>query len=184
MTIKQKIKYHCDNKKYCRVKRQVAKDTFLNFDGYIVDFSSNFIVMQEINDFRVLGYYIFPISAVVEIRYNNMDKYLDKMLIWEKQIDKVINKYPINLTDWTAIFKSIKKFGFNVIVDYEAPGDEYIIIGPITKITKTAVYIQFIDTTGYLSSDSTREPFDRITAVRFDDNYVNVFSKYIRHHKK
>ncbi len=180
MTIKQKIKYHCTNKKYCQIKRKVGGDKFLNSEGYIVDFSREFIVVQEVNDFRVLGYYIFPISTVVDIRYNNMDKYFNKILIKEKQVELVKNKYPLDLTDWTTIFKSIKNAGLNIIVECEAPDDDDFIIGPITKITKSAVSIHFISTNGYLFPEPTRVTYNRITVTRFDDNYVNVFSKYIR----
>lgn len=184
MTIKEKIKFQCNNKKYCKVKRYVGEGTFFSLDGYIVDYSKDFIVMHEVSDFRVLGYYIFPISTVVEIRHNNMDKYFDKILTWEKEIDKIANKYPLDLSNWTTIFKSIKKSGFNVIVECEDPNDDDFIIGPITKITKSAVYIQFISTIGYLFPNPTKVTFNRITTTIFDDNYVNVYSKYIRHRKK
>jgi hypothetical protein len=184
MTLKEKIKSHFNTKKYCQIKRKVGENKFLNSVGYIIDFSKNFIVMQEVNDFRVLGYYIFPISTIVDVRYNNMDKYFNKILIWEKQVDIVKNKYPLNLTNWTTIFKSIKKAGFNVIVECEAPDDDDFIIGPITKITKSAVSIHFISTNGYLFTDPTRVTYDRITVARFDDTYTNVLSKYIRYHKK
>ena len=92
----------------------------------------------------------------------------------------VKNKYPLDLTDWTTIFKSIKNAGLNIIVECEAPDDDDFIIGPITKITKSAVSIHFISTNGYLFPEPTRVTYNRITVTRFDDNYVNVFSKYIR----
>ncbi len=141
MTIKQQIKYHLDNKKFCKVKRQVAEDSFEFSSGYIVDNSEEFVLMQEADDFRVLGYLVFPISTITQIRYNNNDKYYDKIMQWEKQVDNVSKKHKIDLKDWISIFKTIKKAGFNVVIENENPEDESFDIGPIIKTTKTAVYI-------------------------------------------
>jgi len=52
MTINQQIKYHLESKKFCKVKRQVAKDSFEHSSGYIVDNSSDFVLMQEADEFR------------------------------------------------------------------------------------------------------------------------------------
>lgn len=183
MTIKQQIKYHLDNKKFCKVKRQVAEDSFEYSNGYIVDNSGDFVLMQEADDFRVLGYLVFPISTITQIRFNNNDKYYDKIMQWEKQVDNVSKKNKIDLTDWISIFKTIKKAGFNVIVENENPEDESFDIGPIIKTTKTAVYIQYFNAQGYLDSELTKITFDKITIAKFDDYYINVFSKYLRQRK-
>src|SRR5688572_31622946 len=178
MTIKQQLKYHLDNKKYCKIKRQVAQDSFAYSNGYIVDNSADFVLMQESDEFRVLGYLIFPTATINQIRFNNNDKYYDKMMQWEKQVDNVQKKYAIDLTDWSTIFKTIKKVGFNVIIENENPEDESFDIGPIIKTTKTAVYIQYFNAKGYLDLEPTKITFDTVTIAKFDDQYVNVFSKY------
>lgn len=183
MTIKQQIKYHLDNKKYCKVKRQVAENSFEFSNGYIVDNSDDFVLMQEADEFRALGYLIFPISTITQIRFNNNDKYYDKIMQWEKQLDHVSKKHKIDLTNWISIFKTIKKTGLNVIIENENPEDESFDIGPIIKTTKNAVYIQYFNAKGYLNSEPTKITFDKITITKFDDHYVNVFSKYLRHRK-
>lgn len=183
MTVKQQIKYHLDNKKFCKVKRQVAEDSFEYSNGYFVDNSADFVLMQETEDFRVLGFLVFPISTITQIRFNNNDKYYDKIMQWEKQVDNVSKKHKIDLTDWISIFKTIKNAGFNVIIENENPEDDSFDIGPIIKTTKTAVYIQYFDAKGYLDNEPTRISFDKITIAKFDDHYINVFSKYLRQRK-
>lgn len=180
MHLKQKLKYHLDNKKLCKVKRKVSDDSFEYSDGYIVDCSEHFVVMQEVYDFMLLGYLVFPISSITEIRFNNNDKYYDKIMRWEKKVDHVLKKHDVNLTDWTTIFKTIKKCGFNVIVENENPEDKSFDIGPIIKTNKTAVYIQYFNPKGILDEEPSKVPFNKITMVKFDDNYVNTFSKYLR----
>lgn len=108
MTIKQKIKFHKDNKYYTRISREVAKDFIETNRGYIVDYSKDFVVLQETDDFKVLGYIILPINHITEIRFNNNDKYYNKIMIWEKESEKVGISHKIDLSNWQTIFKSIK----------------------------------------------------------------------------
>lgn len=102
---------------------------------------------------------------------------------WEKQVGYVSKKHKIDLTDWATIFRTIKESGFNVIIENENPEDETFDIGPIIRITKTAVHIQYFNAQGFLDSETTKITFDKITIAKFDDHYVNVFSKYLRQRK-
>lgn len=184
MIIDQQIKYHLEHKKYCKVKRQVGKDSFEHSCGYIVDRSVEFILMQETDDFRLEGFLIIPVSTIVGIRFNNNDKYYDKIMRWEKQTDHVFKKHSIDLSNWPTIFRTIKKAGFQVIIENENPDDETFDIGPIIKVGKTAVYTRYFSASGYLESEITKITFDKITIVKFDDHYINVFSKYLRERKQ
>jgi hypothetical protein len=180
MTIKQQIKYHLEHRKFCKVKRQIADDSYEFSNGYIVDYSKDFILIQEADEFRVLGYLVFPISTITQVRFNNNDKYYDKIMQWEKQVDNVSKKHEIDLTDWTTIFRTIKKSDFNVIIENEDPDDKTFDIGPIIKVTKAAVYIQYFNAKGYLDTEISKITYDKITIAKFDDHYVNVISKYLR----
>jgi len=94
-----------------------------------------------------------------------------------------LKKHKIDLTDWITIFKTIKKSGFNVIIENEDPDDKSFDIGPIIKVTKTAVYIQYFNAKGYLDTEAIKIAFNKITIAKFDDHYINVFSKYLRQRK-
>lgn len=183
MTIKQQIKYHFDNKIYCRITRKVGEDYNQYSKGYIVQYSKDFLVMQELEDFNVGGYFIFKIDSISDIRFNRNDKYYDKIIKWEKLNESIINKHDINLTDWQSIFKSIKKTGLNVIIENEDPDDNTFDIGPIIRINKSSVYIHYFNATGFLDNDLTQIKWNQITLVQFDDTYTNTFSKHIRARK-
>ena len=58
MTIHDKIKFHHVNKKFARVTRQVADDYTEVSRGYIVDYSKDFIILQETDDFKVFSYWL------------------------------------------------------------------------------------------------------------------------------
>nr|HMU05913.1 hypothetical protein [Saprospiraceae bacterium] len=78
---------------------------------------------------------------------------------------------------------TIKKAGFNIIIENENPEDYSFDIGPITKTIQNAVYIKYFNAKGYLNNQSTKITFDKITIAKFDDHYINVFSKYLRQRK-
>ena len=179
----KKIKYHKDKRKYFKVQRQVGIDVFEKSNGYIVDFSKDFIVLHETDDFELNGYVVFPIKTISEIQFNNKDKYYDKIMRSEGLTDKVENKYKIDLTSWTSIFKSIKDLDLNVVIENEDPNDKSFDIGPITKVTKKSVYIRYFDSQGYFDKEPTKISFDFITRVKFDERYTNVISKYLRERK-
>ena len=164
--------------------RQVADDHTEVSRGYIVDYSKDFIILQETDDFKVFSYLALPVVQITDIRFNNHDKFYDKIMVWEKEIDKVSLPHKIDLTNWQTIFKSIKSIGLNVIVECENPNIDTFTIGPIAKTTKNLVYISYFSPTGFIDEKPTLIDYNSITKVMFDDRYINVFSKYIRHRKK
>ena len=163
--------------------RQVAKETVEKNNGFIVDYSDNFVLLQETDDFEVDGYVAFPTEAISEILYSNNDKYFDKIMHLEGIVDKIENKHQIDLTSWATILNSIKKLGFNVIVKNEDPEDKTFDIGPITKLTKLSVYVRYFNAKGILDKEATKINWNLITIVKFDTNYINIFSRHLREPK-
>jgi hypothetical protein len=184
MTIFDKIKFHQSNKKFARITREVAEGCTEISRGYIVGHSKDFIILQETDDFSFYGYSVLPVSQIIEIRFNSYDRYYDKIMKWEKEIDKVSLAHKIDLTSWQTIFKSIKKTGLGVIVECEDPDIDTFTIGPVVRTSKKLVYILYFGATGISDDKPTSIDYASITNVRFDDRYINVFSKYVRHKKK
>lgn len=178
--IRQQIKSHLDKKTVCNVHRKVAEETLQRIQGYILDYSEHFVLMQMVDDFRVDGYTIFSLESISVIQYGENEKYLDKIIHWEKQTRDVSKKYDVDLTTWTSIFRTIKKTGGNVIIQNEDPADYTFDIGPIIKSTSKAVYIRYFNAAGKQDKELTKIPFSKITSMSFDTHYINVISKYIR----
>lgn len=180
MILTDKIAVHRKDKRFSKVKREVAKNTFESNEGFIVDYSADFIVLQEIDDFVIRGFLIIPLKTIVEIRLNNKDKYFESIYKKEGITDEIKKKHNIDLTNWETIFKSIKKLNFNVIIKNENPEDDTFDIGPIIKITKKSVFIRYFDAMGIFDDELTKIDWDFITLVNFDDIYINTLSKYLK----
>lgn len=178
--LSSQIKLHFEEKNFCKIFR----GDFETISGFIVAYSKEFLIIQESDDFNILGYVIFPISTIEKIRRNNSDKYYHKILQGENLLKKVNLKHKINLNNWETLFKSIKKTDLNVIIENEDIDDKTFDIGPIIKVNKSSVYIHYFDSKGFLCDEETQIKWNQITLVRFDDRYINIFSKYLRKRKK
>lgn len=179
-----KIKDFYENQKFARITRNVAEDWDEISLGYIVDFSPEFIVLQECDDFELKGYNILPIKDFKEIRFNNNDKYYDKIMSLENEKKNFGIKTKLDLTDWKTIFKSLRKNKRNVAVECENPEIDTFTIGPIKRITEKNVFIQYFNATGILDEKPTKVELKNITKILFDDRYIDIFSKYLRERRK
>jgi hypothetical protein len=184
MTIKDKINEQYREQKYSKITRRVTEDCDLFSRGYIVDYSEDFVILQETDDFKVLGFNILPIRHFEKIRYNNYDKYYDKIMTLENEKINVGLKNKVNLTSWKTIFRDFQKKKMNVIVECEAPNIDTFTIGPVKKVTDKNVFILCFDPAGFFDEKPTRIDYDDISKVMFDDRYVDIFSKYTRERRK
>jgi hypothetical protein len=86
--IPEKIKYHLAHKNYVKITRTVAKGVDKISRGYILDYSKCFVLLQETDDFKVLGYYILSANQIKKIRHNKYDECYHKIMIAEGEADK------------------------------------------------------------------------------------------------
>ncbi len=176
--IVEQIKDHCDKKKYTLLTRKVGKTSTESSRGYILNISNEFILLQETDDFKVLGYNIFPLKQIVSLRHDDNDEFYDKIIKAEKESKKIGIKYAVNLSSWMTIFHSIKSRKLNVIIECENPDNYSFDIGPISEIKKTSVCIQYMNGRGIIDKEPTNINFKLITKIMFDDRYINTLSKY------
>ncbi len=81
--LSEKIQLYLDNKSHVKVIRLVGKDTEETSRGYILYYSNDFILLQETDDFSVLGYIILPVIQIKDIRFAKNEQYYTKIMIWE-----------------------------------------------------------------------------------------------------
>jgi len=180
MGIQEKIEYYRRNKHCIHVERK--KDDFTgSSQGYIVDYSEGFLLLQLVNDLRIDGYQIVPIYTINKVRFDRTDKFRDKILEKEGQKESAGISRKIDLTSWVSIFKSIKKTGCFVTVEgealikYDIP---YVTVGAIKRIEKDNVVIHYVSTYGLLEEPFDKIAYSDITTIQFDNLYLNLYQKY------
>lgn len=177
--ILERLKIHRSEKHYTRLTRKIGNLKKIS-SGFILDLSKNFIILQETDDFRILGYQIIPIITIKHVRYNKTDKTYERILKEEGLMNQVKLKYKINLNDWKSLSEDVKKTGLTVISECEHPDQDYFCIGEIKRINKKSLSIRYFNAQGILDKENTIHQFEDITKLSFDDHYANVFSKYVK----
>jgi len=174
----EKLEKHCSEKLYIRLTRK--KGDFEGIStGFILDKSFDFILLQETDEFRVLGYQVIPIQTIKHVRYNKNDKTIQRILKKEGLISEVKTKCKVNLTYWASVMKDIEATGLTIISECEHPKQNFFCIGHLKRINKKSISIRYFNAQGILDKKNTKHKFEDITKLSFDDRYANVFSKYL-----
>lgn len=153
--------------------------------GFLLEASKNLLMLQKEEDFRLDGYSIIPQDQYISIEHSKFDKAIKKILSKEGILKSQYGvKHAVDLTDWKSVFHSLKDLDLHVIVECENCKDTVFLIGPIKKIGKKSVEILFYNAMGELETKPTSVQYKDISIVSFDNNYLNVFRKYLKTPKK
>jgi hypothetical protein len=169
-----------DKKDFVKIYRTVTEGES-NISGFLLQMTKDFLLIQMEEEFYLNGYGIFKKNHFDSLRCNKFDKTCKRILKSERVIesDYGIDK-KINLLSWETIFKDLKEFYQQVIVECEDLEESLFVIGPIKRVNKDSVSIQYFDPTGLLDKKVTTVKYKDITLVKFDNRYINVFRKYLR----
>ncbi len=175
------LKKHFKENLYIRITRGFKKDFSELSKGYLIDLSSDFVLLKELDDFIIDGYNIIPINRIKNLRYNENDKYFDFISKSEFSLEELVSKdFDVNLNSWESIFKSLKSLDKTIISECEKYKHNYFAIGKINKVKEDSVLIDYFNAQGVLDAKPVEHKFKWITKVTFDDDYSKVFSKYIK----
>ena len=151
-----------------------------NLHGFVLGVSKQLVLMHEVSEFHLDGYCIMNFGDIEKIRFSKLERYRAAILKAEKVIRQVGLDDEIELSDWESALRSLKKVGRNVIAEGERPEVDEFVIGRIHRVNKKSVTMQGFDAMGQWEADTHRLAYGDITSVTFDNEYVTVFSKYLR----
>jgi hypothetical protein len=180
MTIFEKIVKHSFEKNYVKIKCDVGKKSYKICHGYILNYSSEFILLIENDNFIFDGYAVFLISSIVKIRNNEFDQHIDYIMAAENKKREIQISYPINLESWQTILKSINDAALYCSIENENENNFFFKIGEIKKINQKSLSILNFDPEGFLDKEPTKIKYKEISKITFDDNYTSIMSKYLQ----
>lgn len=180
-SIIKRIENHYTQKKYCRITRGYPTDFKSFLHGYIVDFSKDFILIFETDDFIFQGYTIIPTDSILDIRHNKNDQYIEKIHKGE-ELDKKVKKpnFNTNLDSFKTLFKDLSTQKNSIIIECERFAHEYFCIGFIKRVNQKSVSVQYYNAQGFLDTENTINKYSEITRITFGDSYSLTFQKYLR----
>jgi hypothetical protein len=152
--------------------------------GFILAKSKKFILIQEAYDFRFDGYIVIPMDQFDSVRCNKFDR-ASKMIYKKEGLlgTQYGIQHPILLRSWQDLFTNLKKLDFHVIVECEDKEESLFSIGPIKRINKNSVSIQYYNPAGQLFKKFDLVNYDEITRIEFGDPYSTTFRKYLKPEK-
>ncbi|TWJ00054.1 hypothetical protein JN11_02469 [Mucilaginibacter frigoritolerans] len=168
----KKIKYHYDNKLHAKFIRDNGQQKTNH--GYVVGYSTDFVLLQETRWFKLTGFHIFPVSMLKKIHFSNWNRRYHKIMIWRGLVETVGINYPIDLTNWESIFESLKKYSLNVTVEFNKGVSLY---SSIVKILPQSVYIQPIESEKSITKEVTEIDFENISNIHFSTKIIHKKSR-------
>lgn len=178
MNMKAKLESHREKSNFIGIERADI-ETALQF-GFVLGCSSELVLIHVVYDFRPDGYQILRISDISRLRHSAPDRRMRKILRAEGRLDQIDLKHPIDLRSWQSAFRSLKTLGGIIIVEGEEPEVDEFVIGKIVRINKKTLSMCHFDGTGRWDETRRSCPYGDITSIKFDCDYVNVFSRHLR----
>lgn len=172
-----KLRELCRGHKLVRLDRDIQNTDPIH--GFLLSMSHRLLLLHNLDDFHLDGYSIIRRGDISDIRYSKFERYLEKMLKAEGVCQQVGLQDQIRLDDWPSVFRSLKHIGHNVIVESEDPDIDEFAIGKIVRISKKSLTMYDFDATGRWYKESWHAPYKDITKVKFDSEYIQIFSKYL-----
>jgi hypothetical protein len=177
--MQEKLKKIQDKKHLAKIRRD--KIDHYVYHGFILGLSSELVLFQSCEEFTLDGYTVIRINDITSLRSNKYERFFTKMLKSEGTLDEVGIAHSLNLDSWQSLLQDLKKLNQNVIIECEVGDEEEdeFFIGKLIRVNRKSVSLLYFSALGKWDDEPTIIPFDEITKVRFDEKYINVFSKYL-----
>ena len=160
------------------------KFTSTRIHGYVLDFTDDFALIHQTDDFQLDGFAILPLNTIKKVKYSNFEKNYDYIMKEENLLSNLGSKYTIDLTNWQTIFKAIESHKKFTIIECEQTWINRFLLGKLTKAKKKKVEILYLEANGIFETLVTEQKYKEITIVRFDEVYINLFQKYANYKKQ
>ncbi len=149
--------------------------------GYVLDFTDDFALIHQTDDFRLNGFAILPLNTIKKVRHSDFEDMYEYIMKKENYLNELGIHYTIDLTNWQTIFKSIENNEKFVIIECEQAWIGRFLLGKLTKAKKKKVEMLYLEANGVFEEYVTEQKYKEITIVRFDEIYINLFQKYARY---
>lgn len=170
--INQRLEEAQKTRKYCRVEFQYSEN-YLYL--YPLKWSEKLFLSMEEDDFQLDGYTIRHLRDVEKM---DLGTEKSQQMCQAEGLPDQLTTPDVDVTDWCAVFASLKELGKNIIVEQETLDERIFRIGCVEAVGAESVTLRHFDGDG-VWQEPEEIPYEKITAVSFDSRYVRVFSKYL-----
>ncbi len=145
--------------------------------GYVLKVSDQLTLIAEEDDFILDGYKAIRNSDIDFCKPTSSTRYCTQIMKKEGIIINPNVALQIDLTNWATLLAGLKGQDEFVIVEDEI--QENFLIGPIRRVNKKSITIDYFDGTGKWCEPRSIAYSD-ITSVSFASRYIKMHRKYIK----
>lgn len=150
------------------------------WSGYPLDMSEDYVLMRTLDDFNPDGFAVLRIEDLTEVRCGDAERFFDFVLQAEGLLKDLPKPPPIRLDSWQSILEDILRYRQYAILECEALEEPEFYLGKLVDVTPLKVSLHYINIKGIMEDAITEVPLEDLTIVRFDEKYIQYFSRYAR----
>jgi len=140
----------------------------------------NLVLLQNLYDFTMDGYLIIRLKDISSISITRSQQFTQYILKKEGILNR-ISKPPItSLDNWKSVLEELDIYNKNIIIECEDIEPPNFYIGKIKGINKNSIYLLYFNGAGEWDKEPTEIPYNEITSLGLESNYINVISKYLK----
>jgi hypothetical protein len=151
-----------------------------NWTGYPIALSDALVLLHVINDFSLDGFLILPLKDISYVRHGPAERFWERVLREEGTLAALPEAPAVRLDHWRTALEDVKRLYQHAIIECEASEGCQFFIGPLLSVAAKKVALRYFQVEGILEEETTLVPFTSITALRFEQRYIQCFAKYSR----
>lgn len=149
--------------------------------GFILECSETLILFQNVFDFELDGLRVINTKDITKISQRKTDIFHEQILKDDGTFDNIDFSKTYNLESWKSAFEGITKEHRFIIIEDEidANDDSFIfVIGDIQNIEQNSITMLGFGTEAEWYDTVTEIPYELITTVQLESNYIKGFERY------
>lgn len=182
--MKKEIQKHIDKRHYVKIYLEEDDGSAMeNFHGFIFEQTEKFVLMCQTNDLNFDDFVVLRKRDIAKIRRVKFEKFIDKVLQKEGLKEEMFDKHQnldFELGSWKEMLEKLQQTDKPVIIEMNYGKYELFQLGAINSVKDKSVVLDYIAANGKYNHKPVTVKFKKITFLRFDGNYVNLFYKYAK----
>ncbi len=181
MKLNKLLRKHIKNENFVKVYTSSKDFNLGSYEGFIFDYSDDYVLMNDMRDFDYDGLVVFKKSDIYEIKHTENEKfflYLLKKEHIKKEIFKRKNKLKFKLASMQEMMETLKYLHIPVICEHIYGKKDLFQIGTIQKVGKRKAQMKYFNARGKFDFKLVPVSYKSITFIRIDSPYANIFYKY------
>lgn len=148
-------------------------------EGYLLAYSSDYLVIHEFCDFRPEGYTIWPVTAISDISVYEED-FFHKVCEAEHLLSGLTPSWKLDLSSIRNAIADVHRYHRYLKIYEEFTANEFFnSFGRVVHFGEDSLLFQKFDADGEWEDELIRIWYEEIREVEFDTPYINMFTKYL-----